>query len=273
MWPCAILFDLDDTLFDHRRASRLALSAMHVAYAADLPFESFAIKHAEVLEIFHARFLAGELTLDEARAARMQTLFAAFDRQFDLATLERAACLYREQHQANRHLVAGGIELLDALRDHCRLGIVTNNSAAEQTEKLRALNIANYFDTVVISEDVGVTKPDPKIFSIALERVGATAQETVFIGDNWINDIVGACNAGMSAIWLDRNETPASADMTGHKFPEKSANAGVCDIHVAAVTSLLPTVAVVAAIKTIFINRHNRTPGAEQHEQLETLAS
>ncbi len=273
MWPRAILFDLDDTLFDHRRASRLALAAMHAAYAPDLLFEAFAIKHAEVLETFHARFLAGELTLDEARAARMQTLFAAFDRQIDLATIERAARLYREQHQANRHLVAGGIELLDVLRDHCRLGIVTNNSTAEQTEKLRALNIANYFDTVVISEDVGVTKPDPKIFSIALERIGAVAQETVFIGDNWINDILGARNVGMAAVWLDHNETLASADMTGHKWPEKPVNASVYVNHITTITSLSPTATVIAAIKTVFINRHNRTPGAEQHEQLETLAS
>ena len=274
MWPRAILFDLDDTLFDHRRASRLALGAMHAAYAPDLPFDAFAIKHADVLEAFHARFLAGELTLDEARVARMQTLFAAFDRQLDLATLKRVACLYREQHQANRHLVAGAIELLDALREHCRLGIVTNNSTAEQTEKLRVLNIANYFDTVVISEDVGVTKPDPAIFSIALERIGATADETVFIGDNWINDIVGARHAGMTAVWVDRNETPASADVAGHKCPEKPVNAGVYDIRcITSVTSLLPTASVIAAIKTVFLNRHNRNPGAEQHEQLETLAS
>lgn len=271
MWPRAILFDLDDTLFDHRRASRLALAAMHAAYAPDLPLNAFVIKHAEVLEAFHARFLAGELTLDQARAARMQALFAAFNRQLDPATVERAACLYREQHQANRFMVAGGIELLDALRDHSRLGIVTNNSTAEQIEKLRALDIAKYFDTVVISEDVGVTKPDPKIFSIALERIGATAHETVFIGDNWTNDIVGAFNAGMTAVWLDQNETPASADMTGHKWPEKPVNASVCDI--GHVTSLLPTATVVATIKTVFLNRHNRTPGAQQHEQLETLAS
>lgn len=272
--PKAILFDLDDTLFDHRRASRLALVAMHAAYAPDLPFEAFAIKHAEVLETFHAHFLTGELTLDEARVARLQTLFAAFDRQLDVDTLERAARLYREQHQANRHLVTGAIELLDALRGHCRLGIVTNNSTAEQIEKLRALNIANYFDTVVISEDVGVTKPDPKIFSIALERIGATAQETVFIGDNWTSDILGARNAGMSAVWFDTNETLISADIAEHKWPEKHASARVYDIqHIASVASLSPAATVVAAIKTVFINRNNRTPGAEQHEQLETLAS
>ncbi len=271
MLPTAILFDLDDTLFDHRRASNLALGAMHAAYAPDLPFDAFASTHAEVLEDFHARFLAGEFTLDGARVARMQTLFTRFDRALDTATAARAARLYREQHQANRRLVTGAGELLDALHGHCRLGIVTNNSTAEQLEKLRALDIARYFDVVVISEDVGVTKPDPRIFSIALERIGARAQDTVFIGDNWINDIAGALDAGMAAIWLDREgETLALERRTGHKWPESRANAGVYHHRIATIASLAPAAQVVATIKTTFTHR---TPGAKQHEQLEPLAT
>ena len=259
-WPRAILFDLDDTLFDHRRASALALTAMHAAHAPDLAFERFACKHAEVLEIFHARFLAGEFTLDQARVARMQALFSAFDRQINIATAEGAARLYREQHQANRSLVSGATELLDALHDHCRLGIVTNNSTAEQIEKLRALNIASYFDAVVISEDVGVYKPDPKIFAIALDRIDVAAQDAVFIGDNWTSDIVGALNVGMAAVWLDRvGKTLALERIVEHKLPDRLTSAGITPSRVATITSLSPTASAVAAIKTVFTHRHHRT--------------
>ena len=271
MWPRAILFDLDDTLFDHRRASTLALSAMHAAHAPDLPFEPFACKHAEVLEIFHARFLAGEFNLDQARVARMQTLFASFEREIDADTAGHAARIYREQHQANRHLVAGALELLNALRNHCRLGIVSNNSTAEQIEKLRALNIASYFDTIVISEDVGVTKPDSRIFAIACERLGADAQDVVFVGDNWTNDIVGAINAGISAVWLDLDgKAPALAGIPEQKQSEDRASISVSHPRIATITSLAPAASVINAIKTVF---KNRTPGANEHEQLETLAS
>ena len=271
MWPRAILFDLDDTLFDHRRASALALRAMHAVHTPSLPFEPFVAKHAEVLEIFHARFLAGEFTLDEARVARMQTLFAAFGTEIDHRTALEAAQLYREGHQANRHLVPGAIELLDAVREHCRLGVVTNNSTAEQIEKLRALNIADYFDTVVISEDVGVTKPDPKIFAIALERVAVRPQEAVFVGDNWANDIVGAINAGLAAVWLSHDgKTPALAHFPEQKWSESRVDVGAAHPHVSTINSLTPATTAVAAIKTAF---KNRTIGAEQHEQLETLAS
>ena len=270
MWPRAILFDLDDTLFDHRRASTLALRAMHEAYAPELPFEPFAAKHAEVLEVFHARFLAGEFTLDEARVARMQTLFAAFSVEIDHRTALEAAQLYREGHQANRHLVPGAIELLDVLRQHCRLGVVTNNSTAEQIEKLRVLNIAGYFDTVVISENVGVTKPDPKIFAIALQRIGARPDETVFVGDNWTNDIVGAINAGLAAVWLSHEgKTPALVDFAGQKWSERRVDIGATHPYLSTINSLTPAAKAIAAIKTAF---KNRTIGAEQHEQLETLA-
>ena len=271
MWPRAILFDLDDTLFDHRRASGMAIGALHAAHAPALCFEQFALKHAEVLEAFHTRFLNGEFTLDEARVARMQTLFAAFDLKLDASAAERAARLYREQHRANRHLLPGVMELLETLREHCRLGIVTNNSTVEQIDKLRALDIAHFFDAVVISEEVGVTKPDPKIFSIALERIGASARDTVFVGDNWTNDIGGAVNAGMAAVWLNHNDkTPALTDIAEQKRLENRTSIGVDHSYFATIASLTPLASVIAAIQTVF---KNRSPGVTQHEQLATLAT
>ena len=270
MFPAVVLFDLDDTLFDHRRASAIALAAMHAAHAPDLPFAAFALRHAEALEVFHQRFLTGELSLDEARVARMQTLFAMFDRPIDAVSAGRAARLYREQHQANRRLVAGARELLEVLSDHCRLGIVTNNSTIEQTGKLRALDISNYFDTVIISEEVGVTKPDPRIFAIALERIGAQAREAVFVGDSWDNDIGGALAAGLAAVWLNHEDkTPEQERLSSQNAVKSRTSAGVSSSRLKTITSLMPTAAVITAIKTAFANR---THGAKEHEQLETLA-
>jgi len=275
MFPQAILFDLDDTLFDHRRASSVALEAIHRSFAADLPKQEFAARHAQVLELFHARFLAGELTLDQARVARMQALFAAFERDLDAATAEQVASDYRQQHQANRHLVDGARELIEQLAGRCRLGIVTNNSTVEQMEKLRALDIASHFDAVVISEDVGVTKPDPEIFAIALQRLDASPHQAVFIGDNWANDIIGARAVGMAAVWLDRgDQTPALERLPGQKWPGSRSSAGVLPPGVSAIESLWPIESAIDAIRTAFAYKtDNRTPGAEKHEQMETLAS
>lgn len=273
MFPKAILFDLDDTLFDHQRASGIALRMMHARFAPTLLFDAFSRKHSEVLEEFHQHFLRGKYTLDQARLARMKSLFAAFELDIDDDSALRVASLYREQHQANRALVPGARELLDALHGQSRLGIVTNNSTVEQHEKLRALDIARYFDIIVISEDVGVTKPDPRIFEIALERIGARADESVFVGDSWQNDVQGAISSGLTAVWLNRNahsETQPLAHLSGIKSPEIPANAGVSNYFSIEIHSLAPHSAVLAAIQKTF---NNRTPGVHKNEQLETLAS
>jgi putative hydrolase of the HAD superfamily len=223
MLPPFILFDLDDTLFDHRRASRIALQAVHAAHACDLDPDAFADEHARVLEQYHQRFLAGEMSLDQARAARMIEAFATFGRTLSVEESLSVAALYRREHRAHRALLPGARELLEALAGKVRLGLVSNNAVAEQFDKLRRLDIARYFAAIVISEDVGVTKPDPRIFAIALERLGARAADTVMIGDSRAADIDGACQAGLAAVWLNRpnhtkiNAKPALAPISGQK--------------------------------------------------------
>ena len=201
----AVLFDLDDTLFDHTHASSVALHALHERHAAsDVAFDAFAAKHAELLEVYHARFLGGEYTLDEARAQRMMALFASFGELLDDEVALQIGGEYRELHQANRQLVPGARELLDALSADYALGIVTNNSSAEQHAKLAHLDIAQHFKAVVISEEIGVTKPDAAIYFAALDRLGCEPHEAVMIGDNVHADVLGAQDAGIAAVWFNR---------------------------------------------------------------------
>lgn len=252
--PPFILFDLDDTLFDHARASRIALKSVHAVHANDIDFNDFAREHGRVLELFHARFLNGEFTLDEARAARMTELFAAFERSIDATTALNISTIYRREHQGNRALVAGARELLDALKNKTRMGIITNNSTAEQIEKLRALDIAHFFEVIVISEDVGVTKPNPKIFEIALERLGAAAHETVMIGDSLANDIEGAINVGIAPLWLNRHiKGLISARVAGQNALKTPADAGVYISELSTITSLAPLAATLAAIESAYL--------------------
>jgi HAD superfamily hydrolase (TIGR01549 family) len=254
MLPPFILFDLDDTLFDHTRASRIALESVHAIHAHDADFDDFAREHARVLEVFHARFLRGEFSLDQARAARMIELFATFQKSIDAATALEISVLYRREHQSNRALVAGARELLEALQHKTRMGIITNNSTAEQIEKLRALDIAHFFEVIVISEDAGVTKPNRKIFDIALERFGAQPHEAVMIGDSFTNDIEGAIGAGIAPLWFNRNgnETPANSGKMEQKMVVSRANAGVSHPPVTTISSLAPLASTLAAIKSAF---------------------
>jgi YjjG family noncanonical pyrimidine nucleotidase len=254
MLPPFILFDLDDTLFDHTHASRAALTHMHAAHMADVAFETFVDEHARLLELHHYRFLSGELTMDEARAARMAALFARFDKSVTESASLDIAAQYRRDHQANRKLVDGARELLDVLAGKSRLGIITNNSVAEQMEKLRTLDIGRYFDTLVMSEDVGIAKPDKRIFDIALERMGAAAHETVMIGDSFSADIEGALDAGISAVWFNRKiyKTPLLAGTLGNIVPKIGPDRGVSNQHYSEIYSLAPIDATLNAIQKIY---------------------
>jgi putative hydrolase of the HAD superfamily len=110
--------------------------------------------------------------------------------------------------ERSRHHVAyeDAEPVLRALvRDH-RLALVTNGAPEIQREKLRASGLARWFQAVVVSAEIGVGKPEPKIFRTALDAVGVSADATAMVGDSLIRDITGAKRAGIRAIWLNRFE-------------------------------------------------------------------
>lgn len=202
----AVLFDLDDTLFDHTYSSQqglIALTQPHECFQA-VPLAEVEKAYSELLEKYHARVMQREITLDEARLTRTQQLFAYFGAQIELAQIHQAIARYIEAYRLQRQVVPGTLALLQALHTRVRIAVVTNNLTAEQVGKIQACGLAPYIDALVTSEDVGVVKPDPEIFKTALQRVACTSQETVMIGDSWSSDIRGATQVGIRAIWLNR---------------------------------------------------------------------
>jgi putative hydrolase of the HAD superfamily len=91
---------------------------------------------------------------------------------------------------------------LDGLRARYRLGVVSNANGTVR-EKLRRVGLASYFDVILDSHEERIEKPDPRIFHLALERLGALAEETVYVGDFYHIDVVGARAAGLRAVLLD----------------------------------------------------------------------
>ena len=77
-----------------------------------------------------------------------------------------------------------------------------------QVKKIAALGIDSFVDALVVSEEVGVPKPDARVFETALSRLGSTPDQAVMIGDSWSSDIVGATALGIPAIWLNRYDRP-----------------------------------------------------------------
>ena len=211
----AVLFDIDDTLFDHTGCTRDALAVLRDRYPdlrAVVP-DAMAHEYKRVLEALHLQVLAGTLTIDAARVERFERLFAFAGVSADAETALEAAALYRSSYLSAWREVDGARDLLSALRGRAATAIVTNNVAKEQRRKIASCGFEPLVDAVVISEEAGVTKPDPRIFEIALERLGCAAGETVMVGNAWDTDVLGARAAGIRPIWFNR---------TGAASPDES---------------------------------------------------
>lgn len=198
----AVLFDLDDTLYDHQHCSRSALAALRAALPSLQPVTLAELErgHSDLLDKYHAGVLAGTLTLDTARLARFNELLGRYGLT-DPGTIAAAVRLYRETYVRSERLVPGTLALLEQLRAAgLKIGLVTNNPVDEQMRKLEQLGLLPLFDALAISEAVGSAKPDPRIFAYVLDQLGCAADAAIMVGDSWPSDVLGAHAAGIRAV-------------------------------------------------------------------------
>jgi putative hydrolase of the HAD superfamily len=213
----AVLFDLDDTLFDHAHCARAALSTVQSSHPcfSTVAFDALQRSHSTILDQLHGDVAVGRVPLDAARIERFRRLYRFAGHEADDALAAATATAYRQAYLDARRPVDGASQLLDVLRPHARIGVVTNNLLAEQREKLRHCGLDRFVDELIASEEAGVSKPDPRIFQLALERLQCAANEAVMVGDSWANDIEGARAAGIRAVWFN----PAGGDTPDPTVP------------------------------------------------------
>ncbi len=211
----AVLFDLDDTLFDHRGCARDALTAVQQSQSCfqSMAFDALERAHAEFLEELHADVMLGRVPVDVARIERFRRLLKSAGVRDQADTASELATLYRETYRTRRRAVAGAAALMSAVKRHARIAVVSNNVLDEQQEKLLVCRLDQFVDELVVSGEVGVSKPDPIIFQTAMDRLGVTAEEAVMVGDSWIADVEGARAIGIRAIWFNPSgSAPPYAD-------------------------------------------------------------
>jgi putative hydrolase of the HAD superfamily len=206
----AFLFDLDDTLFDHAHSTRVALGVIQrqLAPLRALALDALEAAHAVVLEEVHRQVLAGALDVDAARIVRFRSLVESYGGGATDAEIEAGARAYRAAYLEARRPTAGAAALLRALRPHGRIGVVSNNVMNEQAAKMIVCGLREHVDALVVSEEVGIAKPDPRIFRVALDRLGAPADDAVMIGDSWSADVAGALAAGIRPVWFNPLRRP-----------------------------------------------------------------
>jgi len=203
----AVLLDLDDTLVDHLGASRAGLAAIQreVGQLPDVSAGDLERVYNEILLAMHNDVVHGLIDRQQAPLERLRRFFRHYGCEAADPEIVTARRVYREAYLTARQAVPGAHALLSALHGRVKIGVVTDNIVAEQVEKLRLYDMTQFVDELVVSQEVGVSKPDPKLFRVALERLDCVAENTVMVGDSWDRDVLGACGVGIRAVWLNRH--------------------------------------------------------------------
>lgn len=203
----AVLFDIDDTLVDLKTAMEIAVRQVSTEYLAELSERQWEELHSEFREdpagYYHA-YLRGELGFVEQRIARVRRAFSLSGGALPEEQVEKWNAEYEQEAERNwlsYSDVAGALDQLDAAG--IVYGAVSNNVAAYQRRKLDFAGLSRV-SVLVGTDTVGVPKPDPAIFLEGVRRLGFRASETLYVGDNLLVDAVGASQAGLPALWLNR---------------------------------------------------------------------
>ncbi|MFE1172702.1 HAD family hydrolase [Streptomyces sp. NPDC058773] len=215
----AVLWDLDDTLFDYTGSDRAGV-LRHLRAEGLLDTyggETVALERWQTaMETEFARFLAGEVGFLDHRRGRARTFLGT-----PLSDTEADAWFgrYITHYEACWTLFPDSAPALAALAPLARQAVLSNATTANQERKLTALGIRARFEAVFCADGLGHAKPAPEAFRGACEALGVTPGEVVHIGDKLDIDALGARDAGLTAVWLDRagtgGEPPAGVRRIG----------------------------------------------------------
>lgn len=201
----AIFFDIDDTLYDQVDTFRRAYDEVFgERFDLDIK-ELFKARGRRSDEVFEAS-QNGLISMEEMYIYRGQK---AFEDVGIAITAEEALAFQAAyaRNQANLIMPETTRQLLDELKEReVLLGVITNGPSAHQWKKVNALKMQRWAEkkNLIVSGDIGINKPDAGIFDEAKARAAAAIEEFWYVGDNYVNDIVGAKKAGWKALWLNR---------------------------------------------------------------------
>ena len=212
MLPKVIFFDLDDTLISFDGSTNLAWEKVCKSFVSST---SCSFSHNTLLDIINQirtwywgdpeRHRIGRMDLIKARRDIVKAALEKLDFSDEESVL-KIADGYSKLHEESICLFPSSINTLEILKlKGVRMGLITNGSALSQRTKINRFCLGGYFEHCFIEEEVGVGKPDIRVFQMALERMEVSAEDTWMVGDNLVWDIAAPQKVGIFSIWNDYN--------------------------------------------------------------------
>lgn len=199
----AIIFDLDNTLVNRKRAFK--------KYTEEFIDEFVIITEStnrdEIIEYIRIADRDGYRKKHELYEDLMKNLKMKND-----VTIEGLLGYWFSEFHKSTELMDGAIDILEELKNkQIKLGLITNGSTKSQNLKIDQVRIRGYFDNIIVSDEVQIKKPDKRIFELATEKLGVEPGCCLYVGDHPVNDVKGAIDAGLRAVWfkgfMDWDET------------------------------------------------------------------
>ena len=212
-----LVFDVDDTLYEQIVPFENAFRSL---FDIDIDMEKFYLLSRYYSDVKFEASRNGEMTMDKYHIYRIQE--AAKDLGVYL-TDEQAISMQR-QYKKNQQILKMSdttISILEfAKKNNVKMGIITNGPSEHQWAKVNALAVEKWIprENIIVSGDLGINKPDVRIFVAMQEKLQLGVESLYYIGDSFENDIVGANNVGWKAIWINRYNKECTQDAKVYKI-------------------------------------------------------
>ena len=205
-----MLFDADGTLFDFERTAAEALQRTFLDFGEDFDPAFFKLYRSIDKRLWEA-LERGTLTRDRLHVQRFEELLVRLGVERDSKTF---ADQYLGHVGEGTHLIRGAAEVVAYIAERARLALITNGFAHVQRPRFARAPITRHFECIVISDEVGVAKPNPRIFDEAFRKMGSPDREEVLlVGDSLSADIQGGLDYGIDVCWFNPYASDAPVDM------------------------------------------------------------
>ncbi len=200
-----IFFDLDRTLWDYEQNAKETIQfqlSMHGALR-DVKFNDFFPLFDKYNEEGWVRYIEGKVKKEELRMGRFTKTLHHFKID-DLDLAQRLSDEFISVCPTMPHLTEGSLDTLEYLANkNYQLHILTNGFSDIQYTKLRSSQIEHFFTRIITSDEVHCCKPNKEIFHLAITSLNAKKNASLMVGDDYVNDILGAMQYGIDQAWLN----------------------------------------------------------------------
>jgi putative hydrolase of the HAD superfamily len=201
----AVLFDVDETLFDRVLAQQavleLIVKQLPLVFSGHDPQQvlaAFLESDRVTTEVFNS---GGPSEGSRDRRSKLFLQLLGIDEKYTTKITE----LYVKDYPGVKAHVDGAVPVVEELSRKFKLGVVSNGFTDVQYRKLEAMGLRDLFSCIVLSEEFGIRKPNPGIFHQAALLLHMQPQECLYVGDSYNNDVIGGKNAGMLVCWFNRD--------------------------------------------------------------------